>query len=74
MARCASHITLLLCASRKERTVRCALSRSTSPMAVVGNRYSELPAAEQAVLPAEAEIVDAVSAALDRLDPAAGQE
>lgn len=43
-------------------------------MAVVGNRYSELPAAEQAVLPAEAEIVDAVSAALDRLDPAAGEE
>lgn len=63
-------IGLLLCATRNERTVRYALSRSTSPMAVAGYRYSELPPAEQAVLPAEAAIVDAVSAALDRLEPA----
>jgi predicted nuclease of restriction endonuclease-like (RecB) superfamily len=62
-------IGLLLCATRNERTVRYALARSTSPMAVAGYRYSELPAAEQAALPAEAAIVDAVTAALDRLDP-----
>jgi hypothetical protein len=60
----------LLCATRNKRTVRYALARSTSPMAVAGYRYSELPAAEQAVLPAEAEIVDAVSVALDRFNPA----
>ena len=40
-------------------------------MAVAGYRYNELPAAEQAALPGEADIVDAVSAALDRLDPPA---
>ena len=36
-------------------------------------RTRELPAAEQAVLPAEAAIVDAVSAALDDLDSGAGK-
>jgi predicted nuclease of restriction endonuclease-like (RecB) superfamily len=66
-------VGLLLCATRNERTVRYALARSTSPMAIAGYRYSELPPAEQAVLPAEAEIVDAVSAALDRFDPAADE-
>lgn len=55
----------LLCASRNERTVRHALARSTRPMAVAAHRYSEPPAAEQAVLPAAAAIVDAVSAAAD---------
>jgi predicted nuclease of restriction endonuclease-like (RecB) superfamily len=64
-------VGLLLCATRNERTVRYALARSTSPMAVAGYRYSELPPAEQAALPAEAAIVDAVSAALDRFDPPA---
>ena len=45
---------------------------SMAPMAVAGYRYNELPPAEQAALPAEAEIVDAVSAALDRIDPESG--
>ena len=36
-------VGLLLCATRSERTVRYALARSTSPMAVAGYRYSELP-------------------------------
>ena len=66
-------VGLLLCATRNERTVRYALARSTSPMAVAGYRYKELPAAEQAALPAEAELVDAVSAALDRFDPESGE-
>ena len=61
-------IGLLLCATRNERTARYALARSTSPMAVAGYRYNELSVAEQAALPDEAGIVDAVSAALDRLD------
>src|SRR5215213_6146120 len=65
-------VGLLLCATRNERTVRYALARSTSPMAVAGYRYSELPAAEQAALPGEAEIVDAVSATLERLDAEPG--
>jgi hypothetical protein len=66
-------VGLLLCATRNERTVRYALAPSTSPMAVAGYRYSELPPAEQAALPAEAEIVGAVSAALDRFDHAADE-
>ena len=66
-------VGLLLCATRNERTVRYALARSTSPMAVAGYRYNELPPAEQAALPAEAELVDAVSAALDRFDPESGE-
>ena len=37
-------VGLLLCATRNERTVRYALARSTSPMAVAGYRYNELPA------------------------------
>ena len=73
LAHHAPTVGLLLCATRNERTVRYALARSTSPMAVAGYRYNELPAAEQAALPAEAELVDAVSAALDRFDPESGE-
>ena len=65
-------VGLLLCATRNERTVRYALSRTTSPMAVAGYRYSELPAAEQAALPAEADLVAAATAALDAFDPDTG--
>lgn len=66
-------VGLLLCATRNERTVRYALARSTSPMAVAGYRYSELPAEEQAALPGEDAIVDAVSAALDQFEPKTGR-
>lgn len=59
---------LLLCANRNERTVRYALGRSTSPMAVAGYRYDELPAEEQASLPGEAELVEAVGDALAHLE------
>jgi YhcG PDDEXK nuclease domain len=61
-------IGLLLCATRNERTVRYALSRSTSPMAVAGYRYHELPAAERAAVPDEHILVDAVDAAIDQFD------
>ena len=62
-------VGLLLCATRNERTVRYALARSTSPMAVAGYRYNEFPAAEQAVLPGEDTPRRSVGAALHRLDP-----
>jgi predicted nuclease of restriction endonuclease-like (RecB) superfamily len=58
-------VGLLLCAGRNERTVRYALSRSTSPMAVAGYRYTELPPAEQAALPGETELLEIVTHALD---------
>lgn len=61
-------VGLLLCAARNERTVRYALARSTSPMAVAGYHYNELPAAEQAALPGEDALVDALGAAIDQLD------
>lgn len=63
-------VGLLLCTDRNERTVRYALGRSTSPMAVAGYRYDELPADEQAALPDEAELVEAVGDALAHLDHA----
>lgn len=61
-------VGLLLCGTRNERTVRYALARSTSPMAVAGHRYNELPADERAALPGEDALVDALGAAIDRLD------
>lgn len=61
-------VGLLLCATRNERTVRYTLSRSTSPMAVSGYRYSELPAAERAAMPGEDALVDVVAHALERMD------
>ena len=68
---CATRNGLLLCATRNERTVRYALSRTTSPMAVAGYRYSELPVAEQAALPNEADLVAIAAAALEALTPPA---
>jgi predicted nuclease of restriction endonuclease-like (RecB) superfamily len=61
----ADTVGLLLCASRNERTVRYALGRSTSPMAVAGYRFDQLPALEQAALPGEQELLDLVERALD---------
>jgi len=61
-------IGLLLCTSSNERTVRYALDASTSPMAISGYRYAELPEDEQAALPAETELLDVVASALP--DPA----
>jgi predicted nuclease of restriction endonuclease-like (RecB) superfamily len=58
-------VGLLLCASRNERTVRYALARSTSPLAVAGFRYNELPLEEQVALPVEADLVRIVEEALD---------
>lgn len=63
-------VGLLLCAARNERTVRYALARTASPMAVAGYRYTELPPAEQAVLPGEAELIEIVTRALDTTNAA----
>jgi predicted nuclease of restriction endonuclease-like (RecB) superfamily len=68
LAHHAPTVGLLLCATRNERTVRYSLARSTSPMAVAGYRYSELPAAERAAVPGEDALVDVVAEALDRFD------
>jgi predicted nuclease of restriction endonuclease-like (RecB) superfamily len=57
-------VGLLLCASRNEQTVRYALGRSTSPMAVAGYRFDELPALEQESLPGEQQLVELVERAL----------
>lgn len=68
LAHHAPTVGLLLCASRNERTVRYSLARTTSPMAIAGYQYTELPAAEQAALPDEAELVEAVDEAIARID------
>lgn len=61
-------VGLLLCSSRNEQTVRYALDRATSPMAVAGYRYTELPPAEQAALPGEQELLDIVTHAFNQAD------
>jgi hypothetical protein len=61
-------VGLLLCTAKNERIVRYALGRSTSPMAVSGYRYTELPDDERALLPGEAELVEVVEAAVKEFD------
>lgn len=58
-------VGLLLCTSANERTVRYALDASTSPMAVSGYRYADLPLDEQQVLPAESELLEVVAGAAE---------
>jgi predicted nuclease of restriction endonuclease-like (RecB) superfamily len=57
-------VGLLLCSAKNERIVRYALGRSTSPMAVAGYRYTELPEPERAALPTEADLVHIVETAV----------
>ena len=58
-------VGLLLCTAKNQRVVRYALGRSTSPMAVAGYRYTELPDNERALLPGEAELVEVVEQAVN---------
>jgi predicted nuclease of restriction endonuclease-like (RecB) superfamily len=58
-------IGLLLCSAKNDSTVRYALNASTSPMAVAGYRYTELPEVEQAVLPTEDALLEIVAHAFD---------
>jgi predicted nuclease of restriction endonuclease-like (RecB) superfamily len=60
----AETVGLLLCASRNEQTVRYALGRSTSPMAIAGYRFEELPALEKQSMPGEQELIELVGRAL----------
>ena len=61
-------VGILICGSKNEHTVRYALGRSTSPMAVASYTYDELPAADRQLVPDEEQL----TAALDKL-PAEGE-
>ena len=50
---------------RDDTVVRYALNAATSPMAVAGYTYTELPAIEQATLPDEQDLREIVAQALD---------
>jgi len=63
-------VGLLLCTSSNESTVRYSLDASTSPMAVSGYSYNELPQDEQAALPADTDLLDVVATALNSTDDA----
>jgi predicted nuclease of restriction endonuclease-like (RecB) superfamily len=58
----AGTVGILLCAGRNERVVQYALKGQTAPMAVSTYTYETLPAAERALLPAAADIIEAVEA------------
>lgn len=62
-------VGLLLCTSSNERTVRYALDASSSPMAVSGYKYTELPADEQAALPAEDDLLELVTDTINQTRP-----
>ncbi|WP_441579882.1 PDDEXK nuclease domain-containing protein [Corynebacterium sp.] len=56
-------VGILICGSKNDHTVRYALGRSTSPLAVSAYTYDQLPAADRSLVPAE----DQLTAALDTL-------
>ncbi|MEV7649053.1 PDDEXK nuclease domain-containing protein [Arthrobacter sp. NPDC089319] len=56
-------VGILICGSKNDHTVRYALGRTTSPMAVSAYTYEQLPAEDRALVPGE----DKLTAALDRL-------
>ncbi|GAA1356139.1 hypothetical protein GCM10009636_24930 [Arthrobacter koreensis] len=62
-------VGILICGSKNEHTVRYALARTTSPMAVAAYTYEQLPAADQGLVPAE----DRLTAALDSLGETVGE-
>lgn len=57
-------VGILICGSKNEHSVRYALGRSDSPMAVSTYTYESLPASEKNALPGEAEL----SAAFDQVE------
>ncbi|WP_299169736.1 YhcG family protein [uncultured Arthrobacter sp.] len=58
-------VGILICGSKNEHTVRYALGRSDSPMAISTYTYESLPPAERNALPRAEEL----SAAFDQIDP-----
>lgn len=63
-------VGILICGSKNEHTVRYALGRSDSPMAISTYTYESLPPAERNALPG----ADELSAAFDQLEPATGHD
>jgi len=59
-------VGLLLCSDKNEQTVRYSLGRSTSPMAVSGMTYGELPEEEKQTLPAEHQLIEIVTKTLEQ--------
>lgn len=57
-------VGILICGSKNDHSVRYALSRSDSPMAVATYTYDSLPTDEKKVLPAE----DELSAAFEQIE------
>ncbi|WP_434612795.1 PDDEXK nuclease domain-containing protein [Arthrobacter sp. A5] len=57
-------VGILICGSKNEHTVRYALGRADSPMAVSTYTYETLPAEERDALPAAEEL----SAAFDQVE------
>lgn len=53
-------VSILICGTKNDRSVRYSLGRSTSPMAVAAYTYDKLPAAEQQALPNEGHLVAAL--------------
>ncbi|MCU1634340.1 MAG: hypothetical protein JWM61_2992 [Micrococcaceae bacterium] len=62
-------VGILICGSKNDHTVRYALGRSNSPMAVSTYTYENLPAAEQRALPA----ADDLTAAFDQISSNGGE-
>lgn len=63
-------VGILICGSKNDHSVRYALGRSTSPMAVAAYTYDELPEADRDLVPAE----DQLTAALDALPEEGAQQ
>jgi len=58
-------VGILICGSKNEHSVRYALGRSSSPMAIATYTYDELPAADRDLVPAEEELTAALDALPD---------
>ena len=54
-------VGILICGSKNEHTVRYALGRSTSPMAVASYTYDELPVADRDLVPDEEQLTAALN-------------
>lgn len=58
-------VGILICGSKNDHTVRYALGRSTSPMAVAAYTYDQLTSADRALVPAEKQLTAALDALPD---------
>lgn len=59
-------VGILICGSKNDHTVRYALGRSTSPMAVAAYTYEQLAREDQALLPPEERLTAALDALPDK--------